>query len=116
MFYGQAYTISHQTIESFLQHIGISWSDWFANPTYAVPVRHSEGDFTLPIKAGEKFKAVLEITKLGKSSLNFSVNLLNDQGESCAAVKSTHVFVNKVDGQKANIPSEFSERLQRYLS
>ncbi|MCB0365988.1 MAG: acyl-CoA thioesterase [Bdellovibrionaceae bacterium] len=116
MFYGHVFTISHQTIECFLQHIGIGWEEWFRHPTYAVPVRHSEADFTVPIRAGEKFKAVLEITKMGKTSLSFTVTLQNEQGQACAVIKSAHVFVNKSDGQKASLPSEFSERLQRYLT
>jgi acyl-CoA thioester hydrolase/1,4-dihydroxy-2-naphthoyl-CoA hydrolase len=115
LFYGNSFTLSHQTIESFVQHIGIPWADWFNNPKYAIPVRHASSDFTLPIRAGEKFKTVLHIAKLGQSSVNFEVALQNEQGQTCALVKSTHVFVDKTTGNKAKIPSEFLDRLRRYL-
>jgi len=115
LFYGQAFTIAHQTIENFLQHIGISWKDWFDSPDWAVPIRQAEADFTHKLMAGEKFKAILQVFKLKKSSLGFQVRLVNEKEECCLVVKSIHVFVNKKSGEKINIPKDFVRRISRYL-
>ncbi|MCB0362565.1 MAG: thioesterase family protein [Bdellovibrionales bacterium] len=116
LFYGQAFFICHQTIEEFVQHIGIHWEEWFANPKLSVPVRHAEAEYTLPIHAGDKFKAVLQLNKLGSSSVCFEVNLINSKGESCAKVTNIHVFIDRESGKKTNIPGSFEDRLRRYLS
>lgn len=115
LFYGQVFFICHQTIEDFIQHIGIHWQDWFNDPQLAVPVRHAQAEYTLPIRAGEKFKAVLHLHKLGASSVGFEVNLINMDGGTCATIRSVHVFVHRTTGKKANIPGVFKDRLHRYL-
>ena len=114
-FYGQAFTIAHQTIESFLQHIEIPWGDWFDHPNWAVPIRQAEADFTHKLMAGEKFKAILQVFKLKKSSLGFQVELINEKGETCVIVKSIHVFVSKKSGEKIHTPKDFARRIRHYL-
>lgn len=115
LFYGQAFTIGHQTIESFLQHIGIPWKDWFDHSDWAVPVRHAEADFTQKLRAGEKIKAILQVFKSKKTSVGFLVTLVNEEGNTCVAVKTVHVFVDRQSGEKTPIPKDFAHRISRYL-
>lgn len=116
MFYGHVFFICHQTIEEFIQHIGIPWDEWFNNRDLSVPVRHSEAEYLVPIRAGDKFKAILQLNKLGTSSLGFEVWLVNSEGATCTKVRSVHVFINRMSGKKTNIPGSYEDRLRRYLS
>jgi len=115
LFYGQAFTIAHQTIECFLQHIGISWKDWFDSPNWVIPVRQTEANFTHKLVAGEKFKAILQVFKSTKTNVGFQVRLVNEKGDTCAVVQSIHVFVSKGSGKKTSISKEFIHRMNRYL-
>ena len=115
LFYGQAFTIGHQTVECFLQHIGIPWADWFNHPEWIVPVRHAEADYTNKLHAGEKMKAILQVFKSKKSSVGFRIELVNEENVVCVVVKSIHVFVDRKTGDKSRVPEDYAHRISRYL-
>lgn len=115
LFFANAHSIAHQTIEEFLVHIGINYQQWFLSEHWIVPIRSASADYLHPIKLNEKLNSILQINKIGNSSIEFECHLnLLDQ-TNCAIVKTTHVFVDKKTLKARSVPDTFKEKLQRYL-
>ncbi|MEZ4872956.1 MAG: acyl-CoA thioesterase [Bdellovibrionales bacterium] len=113
IFYGNAFKISHQTIEDFVEHIGIGWDHWFKHRNFIVPIRHAKAEYFSPLKAGDKINIELSIAKLSPSSVTFLCRLISNK-TTCVEISSVHVFVDKVKSEKSKMPDEFKEKLERY--
>lgn len=116
LFFGNIYTISHQALEQFIQHIGIRWEEWFNDSLLGAPIVHVDTQFKKPIRAGETYSVHINCFKLSQSTVGFQYEYINaDSNETHALVKTVHTFVDKAKLQKTNMPQIFHERLNRYL-
>lgn len=113
LFFGNVYEIAHDVYEDFVEHLGIEWKDWFQNPTWAVPIRHSSCEHLLPMQPSVKYKVRVEVDRLGKSS--FTLKYVVVKGSRIyAEVSLVHTFFNKSTRTKMSIPSDVRERLEAY--
>ncbi len=115
LFFGNLLGLCHDLYEDFLQDIGIPWEDYFENPDYLIPIRHTECDFFRPLPAGENFDVEIRLSQLGETSFEFSYNFLKNE-QSHAQAKKAHVFVNAQTKTKTPIPGWFREKIKPYLS
>lgn len=105
VFFGNYYYLAHRVLEQFIISRGITWEQWFGNPTqWLVPLRHSEADYLRPIYPGRNYQARAKVIKLGDSSVTFEVEL-GDPSSPCAQVRTTHVFISPATKKKIPIPS-----------
>ncbi len=105
LYFARLQELSHQLIEEFMAQTKLGWRGWFANPEFAVPIVHAESDFHSPMRAGQNFMAALLLEKKGESSITFTVQY-NEVGTQkiCASTRTVHVFVDKKNFQKIQIP------------
>ncbi len=116
LFYGNYPRLAHRAIEEFIVHMGFNWEQWFANPLLGVPIRRLEVDYLSPLWAGKIYHWQVSLEKLGDSSLEFNVSVVEKSTFSlCARIRSVHVFIDLKDKKKLPIPPEFRQRLQQYL-
>lgn len=67
-------------------------------------------DYKRPFLCGDSFEVLLEITRLGASSITWNFQLLNAAGEVAAFGSMTNVRVN-YQGQPVIIPDEERQKL-----
>ena len=99
--------------EWFETILGISWMQLVWERTQGAPFVSVSCQYLLPILPGEKLALAVEVTRMGRSSLEFAVSGCNPKGELCFYAVLTSCFVERQGGLKAiSIPEEFREKIR----
>lgn len=114
IFYSRLFDFCHSAYEQLIESFSIS-EDYWNNSHYVVPIIHTECDYYSPIKYGDEIEIILSVSELRNSSFELTYNIIK-KDEKCASVKTIHVFVDKEDWKKTNIPDEILIGLQKHLS
>lgn len=111
LFFGHVFTLAHQAFEHFVIHqLGCSWSDWFQNSEWFVPIKQAEAHYLHPLQAGQECQIELSISTLSTSS--FTLVSTFYQQKLCCTVKTVHVFCRHLTKQKMPIPPSLLPHLQ----
>lgn len=114
IFFSRLFDFCHSAYEQLIDSFELD-EDYWDNSVYVVPIIHTECDYYRPIKYGDEIEIQLSVSNLKNSSFELTYSLLlND--EKCAVVKTVHVFVNREDWNKMNIPDNIMIGLQRQLA
>lgn len=113
MFFGNVYAKAHGVYESFVQHLGFSWREWFDNGTWAVPLRHTSCEHLAPMFPGTAYDVSCLLEKIGTSSFTMKYKFTSAKATH-AEVTLVHAFVDPVKKAKCEIPSIVRERLEAY--
>jgi len=111
LFYGKIFELCHAAYESFVDSFNLQ-ENFFAHSSLAIPIIHSEADYSKPLHFGQTITVNIYVDKKGESSFSLRYIILNNKGEQSAVVKTTHVFINKASFSKTNIPEEFADKLK----
>lgn len=111
VFFANYLKLAHRALEIALPQAGIPWEKWFATRDYGVPLRHIEADYRKPIHPGTFIDVEQKVMKLGNTSVTFESQLKNDQGDVCAVITHTHVFVDMKTKSSINIPEDIRKVL-----
>lgn len=115
MFFANAYVLAHDAYESFIKYLGFSWHEWFENPVWAVPIRHSSCEYFRPLRPGQEVTISVGIDRLGETSFTAKYTVKqNDQIHM--EVQLVHTFIHKEKIKSTPIPSEIRERLKSFCS
>ena len=112
-FFANVYPLAHDAFEDFVQALGFEYKEWFQNPDWATPIRHSSCDYFAPLWPGGTVEIFVRIEKLGESSLTLKY-LFNSSGQKCAEVTLVHTFIDIKKRAKTTIPSVVRDRLETY--
>lgn len=113
LFFGTVYPLAHDAYEEFIQHLGFEWKEWFQNPEWAVPIRHSSCEHYLPMTPAQTYHARVVADRIGESSFTLKYVFEESQKTYCE-VSLVHTFLNKKTREKMNLPSLVRERLETY--
>ncbi len=113
VFFANYLKFAHRALEQALPQAGIPWEKWFTVREYAVPLRHVEADYLKPIRPGTMIDVEQKVLKLGNTSVTFESLLKNDQGEICAVITHTHVFIDVKTKSSTNIPEDIRQVLAK---
>ena len=113
VFFANYLKLAHRALEYALPKAGIPWEKWFRPESYGVPLRHVEADYRKPVRPGSYVDVEQKITRLGNTSVTFESELKNDQGELCAVITHTHVFVDMKTKNSINIPEDIRQVLAK---
>jgi 1,4-dihydroxy-2-naphthoyl-CoA hydrolase len=106
LFYGHVFTIAHRAYEEFIsKKLRISWSEWFKNDQWIVPLKSVSAEFMRPLLGGELYQISISIKEISNSSFVLQTKFYDRECEYCS-IQSIHVFVNKSTLKKMDIPSE----------
>lgn len=114
-FFGHAYELAHDLYEDFVKHLGFEWKAWFANPEWAVPIRHSACEHLQPMFAGQSLHATIQVEKIGTTSFTLKYCFTRNEKTLCE-VTLVHIFISKKEKTSIAIPSEVLTRLEVYQS
>ncbi len=105
VFFAAYFRLAHRVLEEFLPEVGIAWSDWFASPAYAVPIRKAQAEYFQPLNVGDSYTVGVQVGPLRESSVQIYFDFLDEDGNLCARVETIHVFVDKKKKRKTKIPN-----------
>jgi 4-hydroxybenzoyl-CoA thioesterase len=111
VFFGNYFRLAHRALEQHLPQLGIPWREWFANKEWGVPLRHVEADYLQPLRPGDLFHVVIQVSEVGENSVHFSYEFLAVDGKPLARVKTSHVFVGRGTFKKVPVPESLRARL-----
>lgn len=110
VFYPRAIAMAHAVIEAMIARSPLGWAGWFDSPTHAPPVRNVDAEFLRPMRAGETYRALASVERIGSTSVTFAVEFGDDDG-AAARVRSVHVVIDKDTGQPVSLPPAMREAL-----
>jgi acyl-CoA thioesterase FadM len=113
MFFGNVYKVAHDTYENFIRHLGFDWHEWFQNPVWAVPIRHSSCEHLIPLSPGLAYEVAISLERVGDSSFTLKYDFQRATQKFCS-VTLVHTFFNIKSRAKMQIPSNVRDRLQAY--
>ena len=113
LFFANIFRLAHDAYEQFIDHLGYSYEDWFANNDFAFPIRHCEADYTQPLFPGRDYEISVQIDKIGTTSFVTRYIFTYDK-KVVNQVKIAHTYFNIRAKTKASLPLSIRERLEAY--
>lgn len=113
IFFSRVFEFCHSAYEQLIVSFELD-EDYWDNPSYVVPIIHTECDYYKPLKYGDEISIEVSVTQLKNSSFELTYKLILNN-ETCASVKTVHVFVSRENWNKMEIPTEIMIGLQRNL-
>ncbi|OFZ31802.1 MAG: hypothetical protein A2622_03315 [Bdellovibrionales bacterium RIFCSPHIGHO2_01_FULL_40_29] len=114
MYFAQIFTLAHDSFELFIQKAGFTWTEWFQENKYLIPIRHAESDFQRPFLAGQFYE--IEVTVAHFSTSSFQMQYTFKKNDVIhAVVKMIHTCLDKSSFQKINLPEDIKTRLSPFL-
>ena len=98
LFYANLFKFAHKNYEALIENFKLS-SNYFNDDNFVVPIIHTEGNYFIHMKPGDKIEVL-------------TYKFLNKDCKLCADVKTVHVFVDKKSFEKINIPAEILKNLK----
>ncbi len=114
VFFARIFDLAHNAFELFLQHLEISWAEWFQNEKILFPIRKTKAQFFKPLYAGQVIDVTVTLSHLGRSSFTIEyVFFQNKQKTNCLTM--THVSVNKETLKPISFPEQYKTKFSSYL-
>lgn len=111
LFYANLFKFAHKTYEALIESFKLV-AGYFNNENFVVPIIHTEGNYFIPMKPGDKFEVSVHASQIRTSSFELTYNFTDKKSKVFAQVKTVHVFVDKKTFEKINIPTEILKNLE----
>lgn len=114
MFFANVWDICHRSYEKWLLNLKNDWPFWFQNPAWIIPIVSSKCDFHRPLLPGTTIQIELSVEKIGSTSFTTHFQLKSNNHLACDCFIS-HVFADKINFQKREIPLEIKNLLLPFV-
>ncbi|KAB2846705.1 MAG: acyl-CoA thioesterase [Melioribacteraceae bacterium] len=111
LFYANLFKFAHKTYEALIESFEMK-AGYFDNENFVVPIIHTEGNYFIPMNPGDKIEVSVYVSQIRNSSFELTYNFTNHDSNTCAQVKTVHVFVDKISFKKINVPEEILKNLE----
>ena len=111
LFYANLFKFAHKAYEELIESFKLR-EGYFDNLNFVVPIIHTEGNYFIPMKPGDKIEVSVYVSQIRNSSFELTYNFSNGNSNTHAQVKTVHVFVDKVSFGKINVPAEILKNLE----
>ncbi|MGE5341001.1 MAG: acyl-CoA thioesterase [Candidatus Omnitrophota bacterium] len=111
LFFANYFKLAHDTLEGFLESRGMEIGGLIAHAPYILPVAHSEMDYKMSLKTGDKVTVQLRVEKIGDSSVTLGYRFLRMGTEPAAEGRIIHVAIDRKNGKKIPLPQELMDIL-----
>jgi len=115
LFFARIYDYCHQAYEEFWGSEGIDRAHFFAGAEYLVPIAHSEADYRLPIRHGDRIHVRLDVARVGRASFTLRYRVTGPEGDLRVEASTVHAFVNRSAMRPIPIPEPLRAILLRHL-
>ncbi len=113
LFFARIFDLAHSVYEEFILRSELD-NNYFEHDLYAIPLVNATADYQAPIGLHEILKVSVAVSKIGKSSFKLIINFADESNKMKATVKTAHVFVDKKNFAKTDIPDEFLQLLNKH--
>jgi len=110
LFFANHFKIAHGAYEDFMKSIGCGLDTIVSDAPYRLPIVHAEADYQQPLVLGEAFTLCLS-AEIGETSFTLAYVFRNKKGRVATRLKTVHVSVDKVTGEKIALPEEIRKGL-----
>ncbi len=114
IFYGQLFSITHNTFSAFLEHHQISIKERLEKKDYFFPVVHVDANYLKPIRLEDVLKIEMTIEGIKESSFSIRYQLFN-KDLLVANVLIVHVAIDAKSHTKQDIPGPLRAVLEGHL-
>jgi len=115
LFFPRIFELAHSAYEEFILRSDLE-NNYFENEEIAIPLISATSDFQKPITLHEVLKINIMVSNIGNSSFQLITTFLDELNSVKATVTTTHVFVDKKEFNKIDIPDEFLRLLKNNQS
>ncbi|MDY6838526.1 MAG: thioesterase family protein [Thermodesulfobacteriota bacterium] len=110
LFFANHFKIAHGAYEDFMKSIGCGLDVIIRDAQYSLPIVHAEADYRSPLVLGEAFTLSLS-AEMGDTSFTLVYVFRNKKGRVATRLKTVHVSVDKVTGEKIPLPENIRKGL-----
>ena len=114
LFFGRQFYLAHDIYEDFLAHIGFPMEKIIAEESFFVPIVHSESQYHLPMRAGDRGEITLKVVAIGNTSYTLEYQILTSNGKPSGSSKTVHVSIDRATGKKIALPEKFKAALLQF--
>ncbi len=117
VFYPRYVELVHDVVEHWFNHgLKISYYTLHSERGLGIPTANLQVDFKQPSRLGEQLTGKLKVLKVGRSSMQMSIQLCGPDDAVRVDAKATVVFVSVEKISPIEIPADFRERIMLYLT
>lgn len=115
VFFPQYFLLFNEVVEDwFTQDLRIDWRRFHVDDRLGFPVKKTSTEFFFPSSLGDVLDCKLEITRLGRSSVELSI-CVTGQGQPRANVLETRVHTSTAEHRARPLPPDLRERMLRFV-
>ncbi len=115
VFYPRYLDMFNSLVEDWCrEELNFSFSEIVTRRGWGLPTVHLEVDFVAPSVFGEVLSATLEVTGLGKTSINLNILLQGPDSVDRVRGKVTLVLIDRKQHRAIPIPDEVRERILNF--
>ena len=111
LFFPRIFELAHSAYEEFILRSDLE-NNYFENEEIAIPLINATSDFQKPITLHEVLKINITVSNIGNSSFQLTTTFLDESNSLKSTVITTHIFVDKKEFKKIDIPDEFLSLLK----
>ncbi len=115
LFFSKIFDLTHSAYEEFILRSDLE-NNYFASEQFAIPLVNASAEYLAPIGLHEIIELSMSVTKIGNSSFQLTTIFTDEAENKKATVKTTHVFISKINSKKTEIPEEVLRLLSKYKS
>lgn len=117
VYYPRFFHLCHQAFEDWFNECGpISYPRLITELRRGFPTVALSSQFSTPLLYGDEALISLIVERVGKSSLETSYVLLNQNGIKCFSSRITTVYIELSKQKSLPIPPDLREFFEKYLS
>lgn len=110
LFFADQFVIAHDALEACIEAQGLSIRALVEDQDFVTPIVHAEGDYTAPVKLGDRVTVSVECAEVGTKAFTMRFTIMAN--DVCVGqVTHVHAAVDKASGQTIPVPDMLRELL-----
>ncbi len=113
MFYSRIFDFCHSAYEELINQVKLE-EDYWHNQKFVVPIVKTEAQYLNPLSYDEEITIELSVSSIRNSGFELSYKCINEDDETCALVKTVHVFIDAETWEKIEIDPLVKSELEKH--
>ena len=114
IFFGRVFEYAHIAFEEVLFTVFGDWDQLFHTHSVGLPLVHAESDFRKPMRQGDDLTVQTRVIRVGKGSLTFRHDIVDEGGQVRAVVRLTHAAIDLKTFSSIPLPEVIVERFDAH--
>lgn len=115
LYFARIFRFAHDALEDMLAAEGVTFDTMFTKNSFFFVIAHCEGNYFLPVTAGDNLKVHLTVEKFGTTSFHLNYDIYRGE-EMIGSAKTVHVCIDAQTRKKIKIPEDVRQKFSKYLA